>query len=267
MCIYLFFLLANFLSLASALNFTNPLKPENGADPFMVYVGGYYYLLNTASHGHIRMIRATTLEGLKSGATKDIWSDSTPSRCCNLWAPEIHEINGTWHMYYTASPNNSSNQRPYVLKGGTTPWDDYTFLGQLSTDWGIDGSIIQFQNWGHHFIWSCIRDSGVPDSVKTFQSICIAPLTSPSTIGSNSVISSPTNNWERYGRPVDEGPQALYHANKTYMTFSASLCDTQYYSLGLLTWTGEDPMNPESWAKTGPVLSSANGNLGTGHNG
>ena len=59
----------------------------------------------------------------------------------------------------------------------------------------------------------------------------------------------------------------MYHANKTYITFSASFCGTQYYSLGLLTWTGEDPMNPRSWIKTGPVLSSANGNLGTGHNG
>ena len=98
---YLLLLIALLVSDGSASHFTNPLKPHNGADPFLVYVAGqngsqgYYYLLNTASHGVIEMIRATTLEGLKNGSTKNVWSDTTPSRCCNLWAPEIHELNGT----------------------------------------------------------------------------------------------------------------------------------------------------------------------------
>lgn len=81
---YRIFFLVNVLSsVVLATTFTNPLKPRNGADPSMVYVQGtngsegYYYLLNTASKGVIQMIRATTLEGLKNGTTKDVWRDPT----------------------------------------------------------------------------------------------------------------------------------------------------------------------------------------------
>lgn len=31
----------------SVTTFTNPIKNPNGSDPFMVYDGGYYYLLTT----------------------------------------------------------------------------------------------------------------------------------------------------------------------------------------------------------------------------
>ena len=92
----LFLLVAACSLLESASTFTNPLR-EHGADPAMVYVVSedYYYLLNTASHGQIEMVRAQTLEGLKTGETKKVWSDTTVSRCCSLWAPEIHYFDGT----------------------------------------------------------------------------------------------------------------------------------------------------------------------------
>ena len=152
--------------------------------------------------------------------------------------------------------------------GGATPWDKYEYLGQLSTDWGIDGSVIQFANWGEYFIWSCLLQPGEPQTTTNHQAICIAPLLTPSTLGPRRVISSPTFAWETFGAPVNEGPHALYHGNKTYITFSASLCSTAHYSLGLLTWLGDDPSEKTSWIKNPhPVLKSANGNIGTGHNG
>jgi GH43 family beta-xylosidase len=67
---------------------------------------------------------------------------------------------------------------------------------------------------------------------------------------------------------VNEAPAALYYSGKTYLTFSASSCWTNYYSLGLLTWDGvTDPAKSAAWSKKGPVLSSANSNYGTGSNG
>jgi GH43 family beta-xylosidase len=38
------------------------------------------------------------MNGLKSAAPKVVWSDNTASRCCNLWAPEIHMSFGKWYM-------------------------------------------------------------------------------------------------------------------------------------------------------------------------
>jgi hypothetical protein len=41
-----------------------------------------------------------------------------------------------------------------------------------------------------------------------------------------------------------------------------------YYSLGLLTWNESgDPSLERSWSKSGPYLTSANGNYGPGHDG
>ncbi|OAF61871.1 hypothetical protein VC83_01640 [Pseudogymnoascus destructans] len=59
----------------------------------------------------------------------------------------------------------------------------------------------------------------------------------------------------------------MYYGGKTYLAYSASDCWTAGYQLGLLTWNGGDPTQASSWAKTGPFLTSTNGNYGAGHNG
>ena len=92
--LYLSFLLTGFLTLVTASTYTNPIRAQ-GADPHMVYFQGYYYLLNSQIDGHIQMVRSTTLGGMINGETKNVWQDSTPSRCCAYWAPEQHQINGT----------------------------------------------------------------------------------------------------------------------------------------------------------------------------
>lgn len=60
----------------------------------------------------------------------------------------------------------------------------------------------------------------------------------------------------------------MYWGGKTYIAYAASDCWTTSYQIGLLTYKGSgDPLLAASWTKTGPVFSSANGNLGTAHNG
>lgn len=225
----------------------------------MVYTGGAYYLLTT-TWTDIEITTATTLEGLKTAKPKVVWTDTTASRAGNFWAPEIHYFDGIWYLYYTAGTTTCcDNQRPFVLKGGSSPLDTYTFLAQLSDVWGIDGTILRFTN-ENYFVFSRFSPSGL-------QSLYIAELISPGEIGTPSLLSEPTNSWETVGDPVNEGPAAMYHGGNTYLTYSASYCWTTSYQLGLLTWNGGNPLSSSSWVKTGPVFSSANGNLGTGHNG
>lgn len=88
------FLSAFLVQSALAESFTNPLKNPDGSDPFIVYVDGYYYL-TTTTWTDVQLTRSPTLEGLKSGENKVVWQDSNPLRCCSVWAPEIHEIDGT----------------------------------------------------------------------------------------------------------------------------------------------------------------------------
>ena len=152
------------------------------------------------------------------------------------------------------------SRRADTATGGADPFQPYSYLSTLTNVWGIDGSIVRFSKWGNYFVWSCMSNK--------LQSLCIAPLTSPGKIGATKVLSTPTESWERNGAPVMEGAAAMYYGGKTYLTYSASYCWTAQYSLGLLTWNGSgDPSLSASWAKSGPVFTSANSNYGPGHNG
>ncbi|KAF2028527.1 Arabinanase/levansucrase/invertase [Setomelanomma holmii] len=221
-------------SVVSAASFTNPLKASDGSlsDPHIAYTGGYYYMMTT-TWSNLQINRAKTLGGLKSGEKKTVWTDSNANRCCNMWAPELHYFDGIWYIYYTAGRSGSDNldlQRPYVLKGGANPFATYTYHAQLTTIWGIDGSSVRFATWGNYFVWSCMADS--------LQSICIAPFTLPGKLCATKVLSKPTQSWEKHGSPVMQSPTAI-----------------------------GDPSLEGSWKKTGPYLTSANGNYGPGHNG
>ncbi|KAI5777277.1 glycosyl hydrolase [Geopyxis carbonaria] len=246
--------------LVEGATFTNPLKNPNGSDPHIVYTGGYYYL-TTTTWTNIQLTRATTLAGLKTATPTTVWTDSTASRAGNFWAPELHYIDGIWYLYYSAGTTTCcDNQRPHVLKGGSSPLNTYSYLGQLTPDWGIDGTVLRFTD-AMYFVWSRF-------SPNSLQSLYIAKMNSPSSLGTYYLLSEPTLSWERVNNPVNEGPAAMYHGGKTYLTYSASDCWTTSYQLGLLTYKGSgDPLLAASWTKTGPVFSSANGNLGTGHNG
>lgn len=81
------------LSIVQAATYSNPLEAKNGGDPSIVWHDGYWYMTST-TWSDVRLRRARTLNGLKTGESKVIYSSSEPSRCCNVWAPELHNVNG-----------------------------------------------------------------------------------------------------------------------------------------------------------------------------
>lgn len=132
---FIVLLLSSLQLLANAAPFSNPLKYPNGSDPYLVYHEGYYYL-TTTTWTDVQITRATTLEGLKTGEVQVVWNDDEPSRCCSVWAPEFHQLDGVyvppypkfewqivdlmnrWYLYYTAGSSDTlDNQRVHVLKG------------------------------------------------------------------------------------------------------------------------------------------------------
>ncbi|EJD01761.1 Arabinanase/levansucrase/invertase [Fomitiporia mediterranea MF3/22] len=245
------------------VGFTNPLKSTDGSDPFMVHNDGFYYLLTT-TWSNVQITGAATISGLKTATPTVVWSDSTASRCCNVWAPELHQIDGIWYIYYTAGVStNINNQHINVLQGGTNPMDAYSWKSTIIPDvWAIDATVANLAN-----AWYIFFSATSPNGL---QSLYGAKMANPYTVtGSYSLISEPTLSWERDGAAVNEGPQVLINGTRAWMTYSASYCWTDGYSLGQLTWTGGDPLSASSWAKytAGPVFSSANGDYGPGHNG
>jgi GH43 family beta-xylosidase len=76
---------SNATSLAPT-QFTNPLRQKDGSDPFMVHTAGYYYMMTT-TWKDVQLTRSKTIEGLKNGEKRVVYQDSSPNRCCNVWAP------------------------------------------------------------------------------------------------------------------------------------------------------------------------------------
>jgi GH43 family beta-xylosidase len=83
------------------------------------------------------------------------------------------------------------------------------------------------------------------------------------------LICSPDYGWDRYSGEVDEGPFAIKHNGKIFITFSGSGTDDSY-CVGLLTAEeGTDILSKESWVKTNyPILTteSVPRQYGPGHN-
>ncbi|WP_242435925.1 family 43 glycosylhydrolase [Streptomyces sp. Root369] len=254
--------------------YTNPVKSTKGADPWLEYYNGNYYLVTTSFTGVLTMRKSPTLAGLSTAASVQIWSDITSTRNTNIWAPEIHFLDGHWYLYYSAGQSGAAccdSQRTHVLESaGTDPMGPYTYKNQLSGSnltpggWLIDATVLKANN-SLYLIGSGFINGST-------QSLVIAPMSNPYTLASSTftIISSPTASWETSGGAVNEGPEPLYHDGRTFLTFSASHCKTADYKLGQLELTGTDPLNPASWTKKStPVFqrNDAAGVYGPGHNG
>jgi GH43 family beta-xylosidase len=249
-------------------SFTNPLVGSpNSADPSIVYSNGNWYYVATTWSSRIVMRTASTMAGLKNAPERTVFTLGAGPGCCTMWAPDIQWINNRWYLYFSAEPSPGQGQRRtgVLESNGTDPLGPYTYRGILNLEpnngWAIDGSVVRFNGWPNHFVYSAFRGGE--------QGLFIAPMSSPTQVSRNGVrISSPTLSWERQGGAVNEGPYAVYNGGKTFLTYSASSCNTPDYKLGTLTWTGGDPMSAASWTKRStPIFqrSDANGVYGPGH--
>ncbi|WP_407319154.1 RICIN domain-containing protein [Isoptericola halotolerans] len=111
---------------------SNPIRTD-GADPWLQYWDGYYYLSTTTWDSTVIMRRAATLAGLATAPDQVVWDDAgVSSRCCSHWAPEFHRIDGTWYLTYTSgnSQTNFDGQKIHVLRSQSdTPMGPYEFMG------------------------------------------------------------------------------------------------------------------------------------------
>lgn len=249
-------------------SFTNPLFP-NGADPWLEYFDGNYYLTTTTWTSELVMRKSPTLAGLATATPVNVWSATDPKRCCNFWAFEFHRLKGPngyrWYMMYTAGQDGTlDHQHLNVLESaGDDPMGPYEYKGAMMPDvWNIDGNYLTFKD-KLYLIYSQWQGDQ--------QLNLIVPMDNPWTLTAGvkpMVLTRPELDWEISGRKVTEGAEVLQHQGRTFVTYSASFCDTPDYKLGLLELTGDDPMNPAHWQKSPqPVFSRTEQVFGPGHNG
>ncbi|MBV1908430.1 MAG: family 43 glycosylhydrolase [Kangiellaceae bacterium] len=247
--------------------FSNPLF-RNGADPWMHYYQGNYYLTTTTWASELVMRKSPTIEGLASASAHNIWTADDSSRCCNFWAFEFFpfetEDGMRWYVIYTAGVegNGYHEQKNHILESeGSDPMGPYQYKGTpMKGHWNIDGSYFK-HNDELFFLWSEWHGK---DQVNL-----ISKMTNPWTLqGQRTVITKPEYEWEISGLRVNEGPEIIKHDGRTFIVHSASFCNTEDYKLGVVELTGEDPLVAESWTKYDePFFTKGNGVFGPGHHG
>ena len=254
------------------------MKPfiEQRADPCILRKDGWYYFTaSVPEFDRIILRKARTLAELPDAVEKIIWyRHQEGPLSCNIWAPEIHFIDGKWYIYFAAARAGADesgvydhriyalmNDDPDPMNGG------FTEAGRIDTGWesfSLDSTTVLYGG-KRYFIWAQ-RDFGIPGNSNLY----IAEMKNALELKLPAVrLSIPEFDWECRGFLVNEGPSCLIHGDRLYLTYSASATDERY-AMGLLSLKeGGEPLKAEDWSKSPvPVMATEeeNGLYGPGHN-
>jgi GH43 family beta-xylosidase len=178
-----------------------------GADPSVVRDGDRYLWCLAEGNVGISIWVSDRLTSL--GVKHVIWMAEPDGPCSQeVWAPELHRIDGRWHIYFAASDGKNRNHRTFVLVADTDdPTGSYTLHGPLFTGdepggdnlWSIDFTVLQHEG-RLYGLWS-----GWPDLDTDLQHLYAAEMSSPTEIKSGRVrlLEAGTFDWQR----VDETPR------------------------------------------------------------
>ncbi|UOQ71977.1 glycoside hydrolase family 43 protein [Hymenobacter cellulosilyticus] len=251
--------------------FTNPLLTV-GPDPWVIRRGDVYYYMHTTGN-NLTIRKTAKMSELGSAVSTVVWTpQQTGVNQRDIWAPELHFLDGKWYIYYSADPLCCDGHRINVLENAsadptTGTWVDKGRIAVPGQDlWAIDGTVLE-QNGKRYLLWS-----GHEVASSQVQRLYIAEMSNPWTlVGPRVELSRPEYSWEQNGTPaVNEGPQVLKHGDKTFIIYSASHCSTDDYALGMLTASATaDPMKLTAWTKSATpvfVKNPAGRAFGPGHN-
>jgi GH43 family beta-xylosidase len=257
--------------------FINPIA--EGADPWVVRDAKgerYLWCLSEGNRG-ISLWASPTLTSL--GRRHLVWQapESGPYSK-EVWAPELHQLDGHWYIYFAASDGHNHNHLTYVLRSDTEdPLGSYTLHGPLATGDGADGlspnlwaiDMTVLEHAGRRYaVWS-----GWDGPRTDRQFLYIAPMRSPTELAGPRVRICANDDylWERTeervsSRGLHEGPQVIQRAGRTLLVYSCGASWLRTYKLGLLELVGVNPLDPTAWRKhPQPVFQSSPSTYGVGH--
>src|SRR5690606_33793937 len=139
----------------------------------------YYYTYTQG--GKLVILETENVSELASSTRHEVWTPpaGTPYSK-NLWAPELHEIDGKWYFYFAADDGQNANHRMYVLENTSASpvegnWVMKGKVADATDQWAIDGTILEL-NGQLYMLWSG-GNAGAPP-----QEIYIAEMSNPWTI-------------------------------------------------------------------------------------
>lgn len=241
-------------------------------DPAITKHNGRYYWVY-AAESRLYIVEADKIDDFENAKSHLVWTPEREEWAHEVWAPELHVLDGACYIYVACDDGNNHNHRMYVLSNGCdNPLALYKNLGKItdpSDKWAIDGTILHHAT-GRYIIWS-----GWEGDENVAQNIYIAKLKSPTEIeGERVMISRPEYDWEKLGGTgtvdgspfINEGPFAFVEKGRTFVAYSGAGSWCMDYCIALLELVGDDPMDAASWKKQEkPVISKNEDFMGCGH--
>jgi GH43 family beta-xylosidase len=160
--------------------FRNPVL-NAAPDPWVIKNAGEYFVTFTTGF-NITLMRTRNMSDLKNAMTKVIWTPpATGMNSKEIWAPELHRMDGKWYVYYAASDGNNENHKMWILENTSSDpfegaWIDKGELELPDDKWAIDGSPLEL-NGKYYYAWS-----GWEGDVNVRQDIYLAEMQDPLTV-------------------------------------------------------------------------------------
>lgn len=262
---------------ASQQMFRNPILDRNSADPTILRLGDFYYLtLSENTERNLTVYKSSLLTSFREA--ESIVAYSTLEGFSDLWASEMHVVDGDLYIYFTMT-GGGKDHRMYVIKADdpTNPmgnWSDSirynnyfhclewsvmqkivhicTLNTRLMPDWdfaAIDGTIFNHGNGRRYFVFATWAFGPL--------TIYIAPMNSPTQVGFPKIeLKRPTEEWECYEGCVKEGPFFIFKNNVSFCVYSVSSTWGPNYALAMMNISYElDPMTVSNWQMPdGPIF-------------
>lgn len=248
-------------------------------DPWIIAANNLFYFTFTCGD-RVELWSSNHLEDFRQAQKSTIWQPpkDTPWSV-NVWAPEIHLINGTWYVYFCAEQpgkGNASHRTLILRSSNADPMDPraWAFLGPMKgipDHWNIDATVFSPRP---NELYVCYSGWPLGDHSDTQQDLFLMRLASPEEAIPETLtcIARAMLPWERPEegrRGVNEGPSWLSVPGFQGIVYSANgswCCD---YQLGIVALIGGDPCREDSWQKRHtPLLKcdkSKGGPFGPGH--
>ena len=228
--------------------FTNPVA--NGADPFVLYDEGTYYLYSTndGSNGYIAYTSTDLVNWQARGYAMKKNGDAQGS----FWAPEVIREGDTYYMVYTSKERigiatADSPLGPFLDKSGSLFSDGKIIDGHFFRD--DDGKVylyfVSIQGWTHNGY-----------TATSYQNVWVGEfdLESCKFVGDVKMLLTAEDVQNGTAVGIDaEGPEVVKHGDTYYLTYSSPGYGSPVYAVGCAT--SESPFGP--FEKKGTVLITA----------
>ncbi|MFC7376156.1 MULTISPECIES: glycoside hydrolase family 43 protein [unclassified Brachybacterium] len=246
----------------AARGYTNPVIATNQPDPGVLEVAGRYYLYSTAgAMGNMPVLRSKDLVDWKplGDGQPEIAAWANPGR---HWAPEVLDVGGKFHAYYTAWERATDRQAIGVAvadspEGPFVDSDEAPLLSTPEEGGCIDASPFRDEDGSLWLLWKNDGNAADQDSFLFAQRLA---EDGRSLVGERTRILERDQAWEIY---TIEGPSVITHEGRYYLFYSAGEYWNETYGVGVAVADAID--GPWTKITDTPVLSANEVAAGPGH--